>query len=145
LFRIERSILFYKLSKFCINYFEFFLIIKKSEAPTPAPHDFRNDYDRLLVELAQERTREGERHLLQLTHQIAEYEKSKDAALKARIISEIDTALPFMNGILGYLEREIKRTDLDLIERFIFESSRDDVQILIKQFTEVEKKIKATA
>jgi len=95
--------------------------------------------------MAQERTREGERRLLELTHQIEEYEKTKDAALKARIISELDAALSFMQGILGYLNREVQRTDLDLIERFIFESSRDDVQILVKQFTEIEKKIKATA
>jgi hypothetical protein len=81
--------------------------------------------------------------LIQLQHQIDEYEKTKDAALKARIISEIDMALPILQGALAFLEREIKRTDLDLIERFIFESSRDDVLILIKQANEVEKKIKA--
>ncbi len=93
--------------------------------------------------MAQDKTRETERHLIQLQHQIDEYEKTKDKDLKARIISEIDTAIPFMQGVLGYLEREIKRTDLDLLERFIFEASRDDVQILIKQLTAVETKIKA--
>ncbi len=83
--------------------------------------------------------------MLELTHQIEEYEKTKDKDLQARIISELDTALSFMQGILAHLNREVQRTDLDLIERFIFETSRDDVQILIKQFTEVEKKIKATS
>ncbi len=93
--------------------------------------------------MAQDKTREVERHLIGLQHQVDEYEKTKDKDLKARIISEIDTAIPFMQGVLGYLEREIKRTDLDLLERFIFEASRDDVQILIKQLTAVETKIKA--
>jgi len=93
--------------------------------------------------MAQERTREGERRLLELTHQIEEYEKTKDAALKARIISELDAALSFMQGILGYLNREVQRTDLDLLEKFMFTAARDDVQILIKQLTEVEKKVKA--
>ncbi len=93
--------------------------------------------------MTQDKTREAERHLIQLQHQIDEYEKTKDKELKAKIISEIDTALPFMQGVLAYLDREVKRTDLDLLERFIFEASRDDVVILIKQMVAAETKIKA--
>jgi hypothetical protein len=93
--------------------------------------------------MTQDKTKEAERHLIQLQHQIDEYEKTKDKELKAKIISEIDTALPFMQGVLAYLDREVKRTDLDLLERFIFEASRDDVVILIKQMVAVETKIKA--
>jgi hypothetical protein len=48
-----------------------------------------------------------------------------------------------MQGVLAYLDREVKRTDLDLLERFIFEASRDDVVILIKQMVAAETKIKA--
>lgn len=93
--------------------------------------------------MTQDKTKEAERHLIQLQHQIDEYEKTKDKELKAKIISEIDTALPFMQGVLAYLDREVKRTDLDLLERFMFEAARDDVHILINQLTAVETKIKA--
>ncbi len=92
---------------------------------------------------AQDKTREIENRLIGLQHQIDEYEKTKDKDLKAKIISELDVAIPLMQGVSAYLDREVQRTDLDLLEKFMFTAARDDVQILIKQLTEVEKKVKA--
>jgi len=92
---------------------------------------------------AQDKTREIENRLIGLQHQIDEYEKTKDKDLKAKIISELDVAIPLMQGVSAYLDREVQRTDLDLLEKFMFTAAKDDVQILIKQLTEVEKKVKA--
>jgi hypothetical protein len=64
--------------------------------------------------------------------------------LKAKILSYTGAALPYMQEVLDYLEKEIKRPELNLLERFVFESSKDDVLILIKQLTAVEIKMKAT-
>ncbi len=90
-----------------------------------------------------EKERQIEMLLLRLTRQTQELEKTKDKDLKARIISEIEEALPLMQASETYLQRELKRTDLDLVERFIFETSADNVALLIKQLTALETKVKA--
>jgi len=114
-------------------------------APTPAPHDFRNDYDRLLIVFTQDHIKRVEEGLIRLGHQFTELEQTKDKDLKAKIITELDEFIPLLNGAAVYLDRELKRTDLDLIETFIFQSTRDDVGLLIKQLTALEVKVKAIA
>jgi len=95
--------------------------------------------------MAQEKTRQVEEALIRLNRQLVELEQTKSKDLKDKIIAELDTAIPVLKGAEAYLEREIKRTDLDLVERFLFEATRDDVLILIKQLTAVEAKVKGTA
>ncbi len=41
------------------------------------------------------------------------------------------------------LAKEVTRTDLDLVERYIYSAAADDVTLLIKQLTAFEVKVTA--
>jgi hypothetical protein len=103
----------------------------------------RRDYDRFLIEVEEEKAREVEKLLIRLYQQTLELEKTKDKDLKAKIIAEIEEAVPIMRASETYLQTEIKRNDLNLVEKYVLHTSTDNVALLIKELTALEAKVKA--
>ena len=85
----------------------------------------------------------GEEHLLKLTEEIAQLNISKSKAEQERIVREIDMTVLFIEGGHRTLERELKRTDLNILERFNFEEYEAIAKVLIKDLREAEVKVKA--
>nr|AAQ54606.1 Gly d 5.02 [Glycyphagus domesticus] len=116
---------------------------KDPEEVAAATDDFRNEYDRLLVALTLENFHKLEQGLATLSHQYTELEKSKDKTLKSSILREISLGLDFIAGAKGHLERELKRTDLNLVEKFNFEAALATGAVLTKDLTALEAKVKS--
>ncbi len=113
------------------------------DAPAQSYPDLRNEYDRILMELNKAKSQEAEELLLRLTRQFNELTKTKDKNVKDHILRELGMAIPIMKSSQVYLTTETKRTDLDLVERYIFEAAVDNVALLIKQLTALEVKVTA--
>lgn len=113
------------------------------DAATPSYPDLRNEYDRTLMELSKDKAREAEELLMRLTRQFNELTKTKDKSVKDHILNELGMAIPIMKASESYLTAEAMRTDLDLVEKYIFEAAADNVALLIKQLTALEVKVKA--
>jgi hypothetical protein len=95
------------------------------------------------MELSKEKAREAEELLLRLTRQFNELTKTKDKDVKDHILRELEIAIPIMKSSEVYLTTEAKRTDLDLVEKYIFEAAADNVALIIKQLTDLQTKVKA--
>jgi len=104
--------------------------------PTP---DYRELYDKLLLELINERIREGEQFLSHLGHQLTEYQKTKDETLRVNIQKELEFILPLVKETDVILTAELKKTGLDLMERYSLEKAKSDADIVVKLLTEVQK------
>lgn len=109
----------------------------------PAKGDFRSEFDHLLMSTVLHGMERGEQHLLRLTHEIAQLEVTKTKAEQERIVREIDVTVAFIQGGSRVLEQELKRTDLNILERFNFEEGQAISKILIKDLKEAEVKVKA--
>lgn len=72
-----------------------------------------------------------------------ELRKTPTKALQDRIVLEIEETLAHVQGINHYLTEEVKRTDLNLLERFTFDSLRASSEVLIKNLEAAEKEVKA--
>jgi len=81
--------------------------------------------------------------LLWLNRQLQEYQKSKSADVKAQIIREVEGILPLLKMAEDHAQHELKRTDLNYIERFLYEKAQDQVALLIKHYTQIETAVKA--
>jgi len=114
-------------------------------AETAKPVDYRNEYDRLLFQTIQEHIGRADGLLLGLNRQLQEYQKSKSADVKARIVAEVEGILPLLRGAEGHATTELKRTDLNDLERFLYEKSHDQILLLIKHYTQIEAAVKAPA
>lgn len=112
-------------------------------APTTKPNDFRNEFDYLLVKMAEEKMAEAEFFLAHLTHQIADLEKSKDKALQAQILREINIAVNTNQGALQFLQREAKRTDLNTLEKMNYDIAVAAITTIIKDLQAAGKKVAA--
>jgi hypothetical protein len=110
-------------------------------APTEAPVDYREKYDHLLMEVINERIREGERFLERLSHQLKEYQTSHKEEDRAHILREVNFILPLVRGVEHHFETELKKTGLDMLERFAIEKARDEGMLVIKALTEIEKQV----
>jgi hypothetical protein len=80
-----------------------------------------------------------------LERQLNEYKETKDKSLVQRIASEVDFTTPFIKTAQEHAQRELKRTDLNHVERYLYEKSNDEAAILIKHYTAIEKEVKAVA
>lgn len=118
--------------------FEFF-------AATEAPVDWRSEYDRLLFELTEQNVRRGDELLVRLQRQVNEYKQTKNKEIADRVIREVEFTLPLMKGAQDYVQKELKRTDLNHVERYLFEKVNDEATILVKHYTALEKELKGTA
>jgi hypothetical protein len=114
-------------------------------AETQKPVDYRNEYDRLLYATIEEHMRMGDGMLLGLNRQLQEYQKTKSADVKAHIVSEVDRILPLLKMAEANVTRELKRTDLNHIERFLYEKAQDEIALLIKHYTAIENAVKGSA
>lgn len=76
-----------------------------------------------MVAASVERFHQLEEFLLKLSEQVADLEKTHNKEEKARILREITIADGLILGGKNFFERELKRTDLDLVEKFNFEVS----------------------
>nr|AAX34052.1 Sui m 5.03 allergen [Suidasia medanensis] len=112
-------------------------------APTQNDKGFRNEFDHLLVIEAEHRFKEIEQGLMRLSLQVETLEKSKSKALKAEILREITIGVNFATGAKEFFTREAKRTDLDLVEKFNYDAAVVSAEILIKDLTELAKKVNA--
>jgi hypothetical protein len=112
-------------------------------AATAAPKvDYRNEYDRLLFQTIQEHIQRADGALLMLNRQLDQYLKTKSVEIKDRIIREVDLFVPMLKGAEEHAQRELKRTDLDVLERFLYEKAADEVALLIKHYTQIETQVK---
>jgi len=120
-------------------------VAKKPEffAATSSPLDYRQEYDRLLYQTIEEHIVRADGALLGLNRQLEEYTKTKSADLKARILSEIELMKPFLTLAEENAQRELKRTDLDTLERFLYEKAADEIALLLKHYNQIETAVNA--
>ena len=112
-------------------------------AATPAPQaDWRSEYDKLLFQMVEENVRRGDYFLVELMRQFNTYQTTKDAALKTRMINEVDFTAPLIKRGIEMAETQLKRTDLNHVERYMYEKIRDEAMILQKHFTALEAQLK---
>ncbi|KAH9405890.1 PREDICTED: mite allergen Blo t 5-like [Rhagoletis zephyria] len=109
----------------------------------PAKGDFRNEFDHLLVSTLMEGMYKGEQHLLRLSEEIAHLESTKTKVEQDRIVREIEVTVAFIEGGARVVEQELKRTDLNILERFNFEEVQALSKLLVKDLKEAEVKVKA--
>jgi hypothetical protein len=114
-------------------------------APVQQPVDYREKYDHLLMEVINERIREGEHFLERLTHQLKEYQTSHKEEDKAHILREVNFILPMVKGVESHFETELKKTGLDMLERFTIEKARDEGLLIVNALTEIQKQVSAPA
>jgi len=119
-------------------------VAKKPEfyAVTANPTDYRKEYDRLLFQTINEHIARADGALLMLNRQLDEYLKTKDAEVKDRIIKEVDFIVPLLKAADEHAKTELKRTDLNHLERFLYEKAADEVALLIKHYTMIETQVK---
>jgi hypothetical protein len=77
-----------------------------------------------------------------LQRELKEYQTTKNKELKDKIVREVETEISLLKGTHEHAVRELQRTDLDHVERFLYEKSRDQTEILIKHYTQIENAIK---
>lgn len=80
--------------------------------------------------------------MLYLQHQLDELNENKSKELQEKIIRELDVVCAMIEGAQGALERELKRTDLNILERFNYEEAQTLSKILLKDLKETEQKVK---
>nr|AAX34059.1 Tyr p 5.03 allergen [Tyrophagus putrescentiae] len=115
----------------------------KPARPTPAKGDFRNEFDHLIVAAAVQRFHDLEEFLLKLSEQVADLEKTKNREEKAKILREITIADGLVVGGRTYFEKELKRTDLDLVEKFNFEAVLATIGILDRDLKALATRVNA--
>lgn len=81
--------------------------------------------------------------MLRLSEQMAELRKTPTKALQEKIVLEMEEVLAHVHAINHYLSDEVKRTDLNLLERFTFDSLRASSDVLIRDLEAAEKEVKA--
>ncbi len=80
-----------------------------------------------------------------MQRELNEYLQTKDKTLVTRIAGEVDFTLPLIKTAQEHAQRELKRTDLNHVERYLYEKVNDEATILIKHYTAMEKEVKAIA
>lgn len=106
-------------------------------APTPSP-DYREKYDHLLMEMINERIRSGEAFIEHLAHQVKEFETTKNESVRVHIVSELEFILPLVKGADHYFENELKKTGLDLLEKYSVNKAKALADLIVKLLTEVQ-------
>nr|ABO84968.1 group 21 allergen [Dermatophagoides farinae] len=104
---------------------------------------WRNAFDRMLMEEFEEKMDQIEHGLLMLSEQYKELEKTKSKELKEQILRELTIAENYLRGALKFMQQEAKRTDLNMFERYNFETAVPTIEILVKDLAELAKKVKA--
>ncbi len=113
-------------------------------APPEAPTDWRQAYDQLLFSFVEDHIRRADEKLLRLQRELKQYQTTKDKELHDRIVREIETEISLLNGTQQQLINELKRTDLDHIERYLYEKSKDEAELLTKHYTQMLASIKTS-
>lgn len=116
-----------------------------SMAPTESPNDFKNEFDRLLVATALENFRVFEHRLAELQTQIDRLQVTKSKSEQDKIVRELEVGINFFAGAQATFERELTRTDLDLLERFNYESALAMGKVILADLKVAEAKVKAIA
>ena len=112
-------------------------------AATAAPvTDWRNEYDRLLFQMIEENVRRADGFLVELQRQYNEYRTTKNKDLLERVTREVEFTVPMVKRGIEMAQKELKRTDLNNIERYLYEKVRDEATILNKHYTQLEVDIK---
>lgn len=111
--------------------------------PTPNKNDFRNEFDHLLVATAIERFHQIEFGLSRLQREINHLNETKSKAEQERLVASIEVAVNEIAGAKSVLERELKRTDLNLLEKFNFENALAIGKVLTADLKDIETKVKA--
>jgi hypothetical protein len=141
--RIEKKIYltnnFYNDKKLKFYLFIFIFLVF---APPEAPTDWRQAYDQLLFSFINEHIQRADFGLLRLQRELKEYQTTKNKELKDKIVREVETEISLLKGTHEHAVRELQRTDLDHVERFLYEKSRDQTEILIKHYTQIENAVK---
>jgi len=109
---------------------------------TEEPIDWRQEYDRELFKTINEHIVRADGLLLGLNRQLQEYLKTKDVHIKDQITNEVDFMIPMLKLTSDHAEKELLRTDLDFVERFLYEKAADEVKLLSNHYTQIEKALK---
>ncbi|OTF74015.1 Group 5 mite allergen-like protein (coiled coil structural protein) [Euroglyphus maynei] len=105
-------------------------------------HDYQNEFDFLLMERIHEQIRKGEQGLFRLQEQINQFEKNPTKEMKEQLLGEMDTLIAMIDGARGVLDRLMKRTDLDIFERYNVELAKKSGDILEKDLKKEEERVK---
>nr|ABH06350.1 Blo t 21 allergen [Blomia tropicalis] len=108
----------------------------------PVSNDnFRHEFDHMIVNTATQRFHEIEKFLLHITHEVDDLEETGNKDEKARLLRELTVSEAFIEGSRGYFQRELKRTDLDLLEKFNFEAALATGDLLLKDLKALQKRV----
>ena len=89
-----------------------------------------------------EQMRKGEEALLHLQHQINTFEENPTKEMKEQILGEMDTIIALIDSVRGVLNRLMKRTDLDIFERYNVEIALKSNEILERDLKKEEQRVK---
>lgn len=106
--------------------------------------DWRQAYDALLFSFINDHIARADAELLRLQRELKEYQTTKNAEIKDRIIGQVEREIPMLKATQEHAVRELLRTDLNHIERFLYEKSNDQTALLIKHYTAIEAEVKKT-
>ena len=112
------------------------------EATAAPATDWRSEYDKLLFQQIEENMRRADRFLVELQRQFNEYTNTKNKEILDRVAKEVEFTVPMVKRGIEVAEKELKRTDLNHVERYLYEKVKDESNILIKHFTQLSNEIK---
>ena len=81
--------------------------------------------------------------MVRLQRQYNQYLVSKDKAIVDEVEREVEFTLPLLKTAVDRSDTQLKRTDLDHIETYLFQKISDEGKLLIKHYTALETEIKA--
>lgn len=114
-----------------------------SDAVPVDPDAFRNEFDRMVVEWSHQKMWEAQHFLLRLTEQLVEFRKNPTKEEKDLMLVEMDKVLGDAMEIDRFFTKELKRTDLNEVERYTFQDGKYSSELLVKNLDETRKEIES--
>lgn len=92
-----------------------------------------------------ESLRHGEEQLLRLQEEIDLYDNAKEDehkdVLKKQLLTKLKSGIAMTQEVQTYIKHELKRTDLNLFERFNYEVAEKSAQILELELKKAERHV----
>lgn len=117
-------------------------MLLEAESTTPRASttpDDRETYDHIWLEWVNEKITESEKSLERINQLMIEYKKKHTESLRKQIYNEVDYILVEVKKSLKGFDKELKKTGLNLLERYTLLKTESTGQTIIKLLTEVQK------
>ena len=91
-----------------------------------------------MMEMVNERLRSAEQFLSHLSHQVQEFQATKKEDVREHIVHELEFVLPMLKAAEERIAVEMKKTGLDLIERYEIQKVKAICDVATRLLTEVQ-------